>query len=262
MKLEPRKRFGQHFLIDKMIIERILQLINPKPDERLVEIGPGIGALTMPMLARVNALSAIELDRDAIPILKAKASHYDAAFHLMQQDVLTVDFATFKTDERLLRVFGNLPYNISTPLIFHLLTHAALIKDMVFMLQKEVADRLAAEPGSDDYGRLSVMVQYHAHVHLHFIVSQDAFNPPPAVLSRMVRIVPHRDYPHKAHDEKLFADIVKAAFNQRRKTLRNSLKEYAASIPWDTIGIASSQRPEQLSVADFVAIANSISVEG
>lgn len=256
MKHEPRKRFGQHFLIDKMIIERILQLINPKPDEHLVEIGPGTGAITMPVLARVNALSAIELDRDVIPILKAKASHYDATFHLIQQDVLTVDFAALKTDERLLRVFGNLPYNISTPLIFHLLTHAASIQDMVFMLQKEVADRLAAAPGSHDYGRLSVMVQYYAAVELHFIVPQDAFNPPPAVLSRMVKIIPHRVCPYKAKDEQLFAELVKAAFNQRRKTLRNSLKAYV--IAWEALDIRNEQRPEELSVADFVKLANSI----
>jgi len=256
MKHEPRKRFGQHFLIDASIIARIVQLINPRDGEHLIEIGPGTGALTIPLLSKVQSLDAIELDRDVVPVLKAKTSHLDAHLNVISQDALRVDFAALKQDARLLRIVGNLPYNISTPLIFHLLRFASSIQDMVFMLQKEVADRVAAVPGSCDFGRLSVMVQYHAVVHLHFIVPQDAFNPPPEVLSRMVSIIPHRVYPQKAHDEALFVELVKCAFNQRRKTLRNSLKAFA--IAWDEVGIDSGKRPEELNVADFVVLANSI----
>lgn len=258
MRIEPRKRFGQHFLIDGHIIERILALLSPTASQHLIEIGPGIGALTLPLLSRVKTLQAIELDRDVIPVLRAKAAKLDANLDVIQQDVLKVDFAALKNDERLLRVFGNLPYNISTPLIFHLLSYAPVIEDMVFMLQKEVADRLAAAPQSSDYGRLSVMVQYYADVELHFIVPSDAFNPPPAVLSRMVTLLPHRVLPVVAKDEAVFAEVVKCAFNQRRKTLRNSLKHFTPPIPWDTIDVANEKRPEELSVADFVIIANSV----
>lgn len=259
MKVEPRKRFGQHFLIDSDIIERIVALLAPTKAQHLVEIGPGTGALTLPVLTRVPSLEVIELDRDVIPVLNAKASKLNVALTVIQQDALTVDFTALKDDARLLRVFGNLPYNISTPLLFHLLTHATVIDDMVFMLQKEMADRLAAVPGTKDYGRLSVMVQYHATVELHFVVPQDAFNPPPAVLSRMVKLIPHRERPFHANNEVLFAELVKCAFNQRRKTLRNSLKTFAHPIAWDKVNISSDKRPEQLSVADFVSLANSIS---
>jgi 16S rRNA (adenine1518-N6/adenine1519-N6)-dimethyltransferase len=260
MRILPRKRFGQHFLCDTGVIANIVSLLAPRASDHLIEIGPGLGALTLPVLKIVPFLDVIELDRDVVPILKEKVADPDK-LHVIQQDVLTVDFSVLKTDSRTLRVFGNLPYNISTPLIFHLLEHAESIQDMTFMLQKEVADRLSAAPRTPDYGRLSVMVQYYATVELSFIVPPDAFNPPPKVFSRMVHLLPYHqnERPFVARDETVFAELVRLAFNQRRKTLRNSLKSFSRSIAFDELGELAGKRPEELSVKEFVLLANSVS---
>lgn len=251
----PRKRFGQHFLCDQAIIQRIVAAIAPKITDHLIEIGPGQGAITVPVLKQSKQLEVVELDRDLIPILKERTERY-GRLEVFSADVLEFDFASVKKDARLLRVFGNLPYNISTPLIFHLLSFAPIISDMTFMLQKEVAERLAAKPNTDDYGRLSVMVQYHCDVELLFDVPADAFFPPPQVKSSIVKLIPFQKPPYPAKDYAKFESVVKHAFGQRRKTLRNSLKELLNDDAWAHIDIHSDLRPENLSVKDFVAISN------
>lgn len=253
----PRKRFGQHFLSDQNIIHRIVAALNPKRNEHLIEIGPGQGAITLPILKQIQHLEVIELDRDLIPELQVRCRNA-GELKIYSQDALEFDFAKIKTDARLLRIFGNLPYNISTPLIFHLISFSTLIHDMLFMLQKEVAERLAAKENSDDYGRLSVMVQYHCRVELLFNVPADAFFPPPKVESAIVRLLPHQTYPHLAQDYDLFANLVKQAFGQRRKTLRNSLRNLVSDEIWERVGISSKERPEDLSVKQFVDLSNAL----
>lgn len=253
MKHQPRKRFGQHFLQDQAVISRIIAAIAPKMSEHLIEIGPGQGALTLPLLRQAKHLEVVELDRDLIPELERRCERA-GDLEIYSADALTFDFAGVKRDHRLLRLVGNLPYNISTPLIFHLLTFTDSIADMTFMLQKEVAERLAAHVGSDAYGRLSVMVQYACQVDLLFDVPPSAFFPPPKVESSIVRLVPYRNIPHVAKDTKLFAEIVKQAFSQRRKTLRNTLKLWLKDADWMEIQIDSIKRAEELSVQDFVKI--------
>lgn len=252
----PRKRFGQHFLRDSAIIRRIIAALAPRAHEHLVEIGPGQGALTIPVLQEVKALDVIELDRDLIAMLEAYARQDDLQIHAA--DALEFDFAQLKTDDRLLRVFGNLPYNISTPLIFHLLSFAPIVSDMLFMLQKEVAERLVAQANTNNYGRLSVMVQYYCEVKLLFDVPASAFYPRPQVTSSIVQLLPFRHSPHPVNDDVLFATIVKLAFNQRRKTLRNSLKNCIADGAWAHMPISSHLRAENLSVKDYVTLANTL----
>lgn len=254
----PRKRFGQHFLHDQAIIQHIVAAIDPEKHDHLIEIGPGQGAITLPVLKRVGKLEAIELDRDLIPQVKERTQRA-GELEVYCADVLEFDFAAIQKDKRPLRVFGNLPYNISTPLIFHLLEYAHIIEDMVFMLQKEVALRLASEPRGPDYGRLSVMVQYHCQVDLLFDVPPSAFFPPPKVESSIVRLTPYREYPYPVKDYALFASLVKNAFGQRRKTLRNSLKTLINAEAWEGIPVRSDLRAENLSVKDFVAISNYLS---
>lgn len=252
-----RKRFGQHFLHDKQIIQRIVDCINPTPTEHLVEIGPGQGALTVPILKLVGQLDVIEIDWDLIPALKTRCLGKGALI-AHQADALLFDFTTVLQDNELIRVVGNLPYNISTPLIFHLLEFASHIQDMHFMLQKEVVDRLAAPPGSGDYGRLSIMVQYHCRVTSLFHVPPEAFYPPPQVESSVVRLVPHGELPERALNYEHFANLVKVAFSHRRKTLRNCLKTLMTDADWSKIAIDPQLRPEQLKVGDFVGISNSL----
>lgn len=251
----PRKRFGQHFLTDKATIERILQALSAKPDDHLIEIGAGQGALTIPLLKSLKQLEVIELDRDLIPELQERARKY-GELTVHAADALTFDFASLKKDNRLLRIFGNLPYNISTPLIFHLLDYSSIISDMLFMLQKEVGERLAAHPDNKHYGRLSVMVQYHCEVKQLFNVPASAFYPVPQVQSSILRITPYRELPYPAKDYALFADVVKHAFGQRRKTVRNSLKTLVDDDVWSRITIQSDLRAENLQVKDFVEISN------
>jgi len=253
----PRKRFGQHFLRDKNIIEQIINLIQPKPGQHLVEIGPGQGALTLALLKKTGALDAIELDRDLIMPLQASCVDV-GKLTLYAQDALRFDFNRLKQDQRLLRLVGNLPYNISTPLLFHLLTFTTIIDDMHFMLQKEVAARIAAPAGHDDYGRLSVMVQYACQVELLLEVPPDAFFPPPKVDSAVIRLAPYRQLPHPVKNFALFADVVRLSFGQRRKTLRNSLKKLVGAEDWQQIDIDPNQRAETLSVKDFVTICRAI----
>jgi 16S rRNA (adenine1518-N6/adenine1519-N6)-dimethyltransferase len=253
----PRKRFGQHFLTDDHIIQRIVDVIAPTPEQHLVEIGPGQGALTFPILKKSSRLDAVELDRDLIPFLTARSKQY-GVLTIHQMDALKFDFSQLANDQQPLRVIGNLPYNISTPLIFHLLEYAACIIDMHFMLQKEVVDRLAADVNCKDYGRLSIMVQYHCKVTALFDVPPEAFTPPPRVDSSIVRIIPYHQLPLIANDYAHFATLVKQAFSQRRKTLRNCLKTMMTDDDWIHVDMNSQLRPEQLSVADYVKLSNAL----
>jgi len=253
----PRKRFGQHFLHDPGVIQHIVDVIAPAKQQHIVEIGPGLGALTTQILPLTGRLEVIELDRDVIPELQAKCRDLGKLI-IHQADALKFDFAQLTKKSGELRLIGNLPYNISTPLIFHLIDYAHLIKDMFFMLQKEVVERMAAAPGDDAYGRLSVMVQYYCKVDYLFMVKPGAFNPPPKVDSAVVVLQPYRELPFPAQDENLFADIVREAFNHRRKVLRNSLKPLVDAALWPQLPVKPEQRAEELSVQDYVNIANII----
>jgi len=252
-----RKRFGQHFLHDKHIIQRLVDAINPESSQHLVEIGPGQGALTLPILKAVGQLDVIEIDWDLIPALKIRCLGKGALI-AHQADALEFDFTTLLQETELLRIIGNLPYNISTPLIFHLLKFAPHIHDMHFMLQKEVVDRLAASPGDSAYGRLGIMVQYHCKVTALFHVPPSAFYPPPQVDSSVVRLVPYHDIAHRAVDYNFFTQLVKQAFSQRRKTLRNSLKSLVSDADWEKVDIDPHLRPEELAVADYVKLSNGL----
>ncbi|WP_250461450.1 16S rRNA (adenine(1518)-N(6)/adenine(1519)-N(6))-dimethyltransferase RsmA [Microbulbifer litoralis] len=249
-----RKRFGQNFLVDENIIEKIVRAIAPKESDHLVEIGPGQGAITRLLLQRCPSLTAVELDRDLIPLLQFKFRDYPA-FSIIERDALKFDFGEL-AGERPLRIVGNLPYNISTPLLFHLLGFRGKVQDMHFMLQKEVVDRLSAAPGNKSYGRLSVMVQYHCRVQGLFPVPPQSFRPAPKVESAIVRLVPHAQPPHPAKDEPLLERIVNVAFQQRRKTLRNALKPLFPELDADSLPVDAGRRPETLSVQEFVELAN------
>jgi 16S rRNA (adenine1518-N6/adenine1519-N6)-dimethyltransferase len=260
MRHSPRKRFGQHFLEDDQVIQRLVDVIAPEPGQHLVEIGPGHGALTFPVLRKSHEMDVVELDRDLIPTLRARAQNVGTLI-IHEADALDFDFGGLKNDVRMLRLIGNLPYNISTPLIFHLLEFAADITDMHFMLQKEVVDRLAADKGTADYGRLSIMVQYHCQVSSLFDVPPEAFNPPPRVNSSIVRLVPYQTLPNVAKDYGHFRELVKQAFGQRRKTLRNCLKKMISDDDWQHLTIDSKLRAEQLSVADYVNLSNTLQLK-
>ncbi|MBD3894849.1 16S rRNA (adenine(1518)-N(6)/adenine(1519)-N(6))-dimethyltransferase RsmA [Halomonas sp. ML-15] len=251
-----RKRFGQNFLRDPGIISRIVRAIAPREGDRLVEIGPGQGALTEPLLEAADGrLEVIELDRDLIPGLRVQFFNYPQ-FTIHEGDALKFDFAALKADGPPLRVVGNLPYNISTPLIVHLLEQREAIADMHFMLQKEVVERLAASPGGPDWGRLSVMAQYRCRVDSLFTVPPEAFVPRPKVDSAIVRLTPHAELPHPARDERLLFEVVREAFGQRRKTLRNNLKGRIAAETLTTLEIDPARRPQTLQLEEFVRIAN------
>lgn len=251
----PRKRFGQNFLHDPRVIARIIGAIAPRPDDHLVEVGPGQGAITLELLKAAGKLEAVELDRDLIEPLKARCAGA-GEFTVYQGDALKFDFCSLAGDGRPLRLVGNLPYNISTPLLFHFLDQSACIADMHFMLQKEVVDRMAAGPGSKTYGRLSVMLQTRCAVEPLFEIGPGAFNPPPKVDSAIVRLVPHAAPPFQIDDMALFAGIVGQAFGQRRKTLRKSLQALIPAAAFERAGIAPTERPEQLAPADFARLAN------
>jgi 16S rRNA (adenine1518-N6/adenine1519-N6)-dimethyltransferase len=252
-----RKRFGQHFLHDPGVLARIVAAIDPKPGQRLVEIGPGRGALTLPLLERCGRLDAIEIDRDLVPGLQARAA---AAGTLVVHvaDALEFDFAALRGSGDKLRVCGNLPYNISTPLLFHLLGSRAAIEDMHFMLQKEVVDRMVAPPGGKDYGRLTVMLAAACRAESLFRVGRGAFQPPPAVDSAVVRLVPHAADPFPLPDAARFARVVAAAFSMRRKTLRNSLRGLVDEAGFAAAGVAADRRPETLAPAEFARLAASV----
>lgn len=254
---QPKKRFGQHFLHDRGVVQRILDALDPRAGEILVEIGPGPGALTRPLLDRIAHLHAVELDRDLAAQLREDYAPDRLTVH--EIDALKFDFCALAPAPTKLRLVGNLPYNISTPLLFHLLDQGHCIGDMLFMLQKEVVTRMAAAPGNKDYGRLSVMLQWRVRVEKLFDVKPGAFTPPPKVDSTVVRLTPHPAPPVRVQDAASFAQVVQASFAQRRKTLRNNLK---GLIPAETIaalGIEPERRAETLSLAEFAALANSLS---
>ena len=257
MKHRPRKRFGQNFLHDPGVIRGIVAAIHPMAGERVAEIGPGLGALTAPLLEALGELDVIELDRDLIPHLERQFG--DAGeLRIHSTDALKFDFCSLVAQGEFLRVVGNLPYNISTPLIFHLLEQSHCIRDMHFMLQKEVVDRLAAQPGSGDYGRLGVMVQFHCRVERLFSVPPGAFNPPPKVYSAIVRLTPYAEKPVTVKDEACLRRLVAQAFGQRRKTLRNNLKPLLDSATIEALGIDPGRRPETLSLEEFAALADAL----
>lgn len=254
---KAKKRFGQNFLHDQGVIHGIVAAIRPREGEHLVEIGPGMGAMTEPLLEGCKAMDAIELDRDLIPGLRVQFA-VQGGLTLHNADALKFDFCSLAADGRPLRVVGNLPYNISTPLIFRLIEQSHCIRDMHFMLQQEVVNRLAAAPGGGDYGRLSIMVQYHCQVEKLFTVPPEAFNPPPKVHSAIVRLTPYATPPVPAKDEKLLAQLVTQAFQQRRKTLRNNMKKLLDAGTIEALGIDPGRRPETLSLEEFVQLADAL----
>ena len=253
MRHIPRKRFGQHFLHDPRVIEKILLAISPRPGDTLVEIGPGLGAITLPLLERAGRLTAVELDRDVIPALQESARGH-GELTVIQGDALETPLGPLAPAGGKLRLLGNLPYNISTPLLFHFLEQADCVQDMHFMLQKEVVQRMAAKPGGKEYGRLTVMLAARCRVEPLFNIGPGAFRPPPKVDSAFVRLVPHVTAPFPVADRGRFAQIVAQAFSHRRKTLKNAL---AGLIDEDAIrraGIDPKARPETLSTADYARL--------
>jgi 16S rRNA (adenine1518-N6/adenine1519-N6)-dimethyltransferase len=254
MKHIAKKRFGQNFLTDQGVIDSLVSAISPKADDLMVEIGPGLGALTKPLLQKLDMLHVVEVDRDIIAWMQNEYAKNSITIH--NSDALKFDFSALGEH---IRVVGNLPYNISTPILFHLLDNVKVITDMHFMLQKEVVERMVADPSTAAYGRLSVMLQYRLQMEYLFTVPPEAFDPAPKVESAFVRCVPHASLPYIANDEILFAKVVTAAFGQRRKTLRNTLKGLLDDEGFSALNIDSQLRAENLSVADFVAIANHLS---
>lgn len=251
MRHIPKKSLGQNFLSDPDMVRACLDAIQPRADDAMIEVGPGLGALTKPLVAILKHLHAVELDRDIIAWMHM---HYPAdKITIHGSDALKFDFAALGEK---LRVVGNLPYNISTPILFHLLEQAWVITDMHFMLQKEVVERMVATPSTPAYGRLSVMLQYHLQMEYLFTVPPEAFDPAPKVESAFVRAVPHHVLPHPAKDPALLAKVVTSAFGQRRKTLRNTLKGMLGDEAFSQLGINPQLRAENLSLAEFVAIAN------
>ncbi len=250
----PRKRFGQNFLLDHNIIDNILANLNVTEGEHFVEIGPGQGALTEPLLQNNIQLDVVELDRDLVSLLKKKFSGHD--IHIHSADALRFDFAALAQKNQKLRVIGNLPYNISTPLMFHLLDNADCIQDMHFMLQKEVVERICAEPGSKKYGRLSIMMQYYCETELLFDVPPESFNPPPKVMSAIVRLTPYALAPVEVKSLSNLNKIVTQAFSQRRKTLQNALKKIITAEQISALDIDPSLRPEFISLNEFARLSN------
>jgi len=250
----PRKRFGQNFLHDPAVVGRIVASIGPASGEQLVEIGPGQGAITVPLLQQAGRLAVVELDRDLVGPLQARCAGL-GELTVYNADALRFDFCELAGNHSL-RIVGNLPYNISTPLLFHLLAQHHCIRDMHFMLQKEVVERMAAAPGGRQYGRLSVMLQYRCEVAHLFNIGPSAFSPPPRVESAFVRLVPYEHPPVRVTDEAVFEQLVRRAFAQRRKTLRNALREMFEAEEISALGIDPTARAETLSISDFAILAN------
>lgn len=251
MHHNPRKRFGQNFLIDQQVIAHIIDAIYPQKNDRIIEIGPGLGALTRPLLQVVDHLDVVELDRDIVDKLDKEFPKEKLTIH--STDALKFDFSILGSG---LRIIGNLPYNISTPLLFHLSQFSEQILDMHFMLQKEVVERMVGMPSTSDYGRLSIMLQYRFDMEYVFSVPAESFRPVPKVESAIVRMIPRHKASMNAKDEALFSQIVSAAFSQRRKTLRNTLNHHLKPDDFAFLGIDPGLRAENLSVAQFVAITN------
>ena len=259
-----RKRFGQNFLVSPGVIHKIVDAIGPRPGDTVVEIGPGLGAITGPLLERIDHLHVVEIDRDLIARLRNRFPPERLTIH--EGDALEFDFGALK-ESGPLKIVGNLPYNISSPLLFHLVPFAPLVHDMHFMLQKEVVDRMVAEPGNKDFGRLSVMLQYHYHMERLFIVPPGSFNPAPKVDSAIVRMIPKRVMQSgipgdgagdAAKEPLLFARVVTAAFSQRRKMLRNTLRDFISEADLAALGITPTARAEDIAVADYVRLANTL----
>jgi len=257
MTHQPRKRFGQHFLADPGTVSRIVAAIDPGPEERMVEIGPGLGVLTRPLLDRLKCLHAVEIDRDLAAHLSREFPAERLVIHV--GDALRFDFAALGPS---LRVVGNLPYNISTPLLFRLADCAPSLLDLHLMLQQEVVDRMAACPSTREYGRLSVMLQYRFRIEKLFRVPPQAFRPPPRVDSAVVRMTPLSKKSPEALDLRVLNDVVTRAFTRRRKTLRNALSGVAHEAMLESLDIDPGLRPENLAVADYVRISNRVTEDG
>lgn len=255
--MKPRKRFGQHFLKDTNVLNKLLSAIAPQPSDHIIEIGPGHGALTQLLLPHVQQLDAIEIDRDLAASLRHRFAA-DENITIHQADALKFDFNTVKRNDQLLRIVGNLPYNISTPLLFKLFSYRDIVKDMIFMLQKEVVKHLIAATGSHYYGRLSVMAHYFCENSELFSVGPEAFLPPPKVESAVICLIPHQQT-HFTNNLNLFTDIVREAFSYRRKTLRNCLKKYICAEQLQALSIDPMKRPQELTVENFVKISNMVS---
>ena len=251
----PRKRFGQHFLTDSSVIDAIVRAIGPQPGDNMVEIGPGLGALTEPLLAQLPHLQVVELDRDIVARLKRIHTPQELSIH--EGDALRFDFGSLGAD---LRVVGNLPYNISSPLLFHLAEFP--VRDLHFMLQKEVVDRIVAEPSTPDYGRLTVMLQYRFHTEWLFDVPPEAFDPPPKVDSAVVRLVPKQERALNADQERALSEVVAAAFSQRRKTIRNTLSRWFDAAALTGLGVDPGARAEALPLDTFLNLARAAAVSG
>jgi 16S rRNA (adenine1518-N6/adenine1519-N6)-dimethyltransferase len=253
-----RKRFGQHFLTDPGVIDAIVRAITPRPDDVIVEIGPGQGAITSALAAAAGQLHCVELDRDLAGELRSRYGE-TSNVRIHQADALEFEYCRLGAS---LRVVGNLPYNISTPLLFRLLDHRDCIADMHFMLQKEVVDRMAASPGSKAYGRLGIMLGCHLEIESLFDVGPDSFQPPPAVMSAVVRLRPLPPGTHRIDDEDVLRKTVATAFSHRRKTLRNALKPVVSEFELRDLGIEPGARPETLPIADYVTLANYLARRG
>ncbi|MEO6986378.1 MAG: 16S rRNA (adenine(1518)-N(6)/adenine(1519)-N(6))-dimethyltransferase RsmA [Paralcaligenes sp.] len=254
---QARKRFGQHFLVDEAAIEAIVRAIAPRPDDVVVEIGPGLSALTRPLMRALDHLTVIEIDRDLAARLRR--THSDERLTVVQDDALTFDFGAL--GERL-RVVGNLPYNISSPLLFHLIEYAQCVRDQHFMLQREVVDRMVAKPATSDYGRLSVMLQSRYRMNKLFDVQPESFDPPPKVVSAMVRMTPLSPAQIQIQNQAAFSQVVARAFAQRRKMLRKGLGDWAPLVAWDALGVAGTARAEELSVEQFAALTDCLLTAG
>jgi len=248
---KAKKKFGQNFLVDRNIIADIVRTIRPEADDNMVEVGPGLGALTRPLLSHLNTLHVVEIDRDIIARLKTDYPQEKIVIH--EGDALKFDFATLGAP---LRIVGNLPYNISSPLLFHFADFSAHITDMHFMLQNEVVERMVADPSTPEYGRLSVMLQYRFHMEKLIDVPPDSFRPAPKVNSAIVRIIPIPKQDIHVQDEAIFAEVVMAAFSQRRKTLRNTLRGHLAEADFVHLDINAQLRAENLGHMDYARIAN------
>jgi len=252
----PRKRFGQNFLHDGSIVQQIIAAINPVESDHIVEIGPGFGVLTKELLPRVARVDAIELDRDIIPILAKNCTDL-GNLHIHSADALNFDYCSLGSSDRPMRIIGNLPYNISTPLLFKLLEHMMCIRDMYFMLQKEVVERLTANTNSSNYGRLSVMTQCRCDMQNLIMVPPSAFNPPPKVDSAVISMRPYAIPPVHIEDMKVFSRVVTLAFAMRRKTLRNNFKGLIDDKQWSNLSLDPTRRAETLSIEEFSKISSS-----
>lgn len=266
---KAKKRFGQNFLIDKSVINRVVDCIQPQSDDLMIEIGPGLGAMTIPLLSRLNQLTVIELDRDIIPKLVNNTTIADSSnrkkLTITEKDVLKFDVAEYYNrlnSDKKIRFVGNLPYNISTPVLFHLLKYRYLIGDMHFMLQKEVVDRITARPNNKEYGRLSVMLQTYCFTQAMIEIPPSAFRPAPKVDSAIVQLIPKSVFEinldNEVYNFDRYKELIRQAFSQRRKTLKNTLKAICTAEQIENAGLSPDQRAEELSVSDFQKLYQSL----